>query len=252
MNERPLKLHLGSGEKYLEGYWNIDFPEGEHTVMMPRVDQYADIRTLAYPVNSIEEVRSHHLFEHFSRAEALKLLARWRGWLKPDGLLVIETPDFTTSASFFVWSPSLRRKFQLSRHIFGSQEAEWAMHKDYWDKRKYKFVLDAMGFRNIHIVRYWNGLSKHAERIPKVGRVIAKTPEWLYVPVLNVLGNLMPESFYRKFGSNKMPNILVKAHKDASVQLDEEAAARKILSYYLTGKEGEQLLEVWMRDFKNF
>src|SRR5580700_4427652 len=49
MNTAPkAKLHLGAGEKYFEGYWNIDFPQGHHSVMSPRVDEYADIRMLDY------------------------------------------------------------------------------------------------------------------------------------------------------------------------------------------------------------
>src|SRR6266481_1399235 len=147
-SQKPLKLHLGCGEKYLEGYWNIDFPEGEHTVMSPKVDEYADIRALEYPENSIDEIRSHHLFEHFSRAHALKLLARWRRWLKPDGVLVIETPDCATSAAFYLTAFSAQRKFQLARHIMGSQEAEWALHKDFWDKERFTLALDSFGFKN--------------------------------------------------------------------------------------------------------
>lgn len=252
MAERPLKLHLGCGEKYLEGYWNIDFPEGEHTVMMPRVDQYADVRTLTYPENSVDEVRSHHLFEHFSRAEALKLLVRWRSWLKPGGLLVVETPDFTTSAQFFLASFSLKRKFQLARHIFGSQEAGWAEHKDYWDKGKFSFVFKKLGFTRIKFHRYWTGLSRHAEKIPKVGKALGRTPEMIRVPTLNVVGHLLPESFYKKYGSNKMPNILVRAVKDGSAKLDEAAVVREILSMYLVGREDNRLLDVWLKNYKEF
>jgi predicted SAM-dependent methyltransferase len=75
MNQKPIKLHLGCQEKYLEGYVNIDLPQSEHTVRKAKVDVYADVRTLSYPVGSVDEVRSHHLLEHFSRQEALLLLA---------------------------------------------------------------------------------------------------------------------------------------------------------------------------------
>ncbi|HTY40183.1 MAG TPA: glycosyltransferase, partial [Candidatus Paceibacterota bacterium] len=233
---RNVRLHLGCGEKYLEGYVNIDFPEGEHTVMKPKADLVADIRTLSYPENSVDEIRSHHVFEHFSRAEALKLLSRWRKWLKPGGLLVVETPDFSTSALFFNLSFSMRRKFQLSRHIFGSQEAKWALHQDHWDKRKFKFVLGALGFESLRVRRYWNGLARHAEKIPKLGGLFRRLPEPLYLPVLNVLGNILPESFYERYGSNKMPNILVTARKSDVRSLDERAAVKKILAMHLTGR----------------
>ncbi len=250
--KRKLRLHLGVGEKYMEDYWNVDFPEGEHTVMKPRVDEYADIRTMTRPLGSMEEIRSHHLFEHFSRAEALKLLVRWRSWLKPGGMLVIETPDFATSASFFSSAFSLRRRFQISRHIYGSQEAGWADHKDYWDKRKFAFVLAKLGFRDIMFRRYWNGFSRHAHKLPRIGKLLERMPEALYVYHLNVMGNFLPESFYKKYGSNKMPNILVRAIKDGSAKLDGETVAREILSMYLVGKEDDRLLNVWLKNYREF
>lgn len=88
------KLHLGCGRRYLEGYINIDYPLGEQTVQTDLVaDKYEDITRLSYPTDSIDEIRLHHVFEHFTRTDALALLCRWREWLKPGGLLRIETPD---------------------------------------------------------------------------------------------------------------------------------------------------------------
>lgn len=251
MADQKLKLHLGCGEKYLEGYVNIDFPDTEQSVIKTKADVFSNMHDLSYPEGSVDEIRSHHLFEHFSRAEALKLLTRWRSWLKPDGVLVIETPDFTTSASFFLASASRKRKYQLSRHIFGSEEAGWATHKDFWDKEKFQFVLKELGFTNIKVVRYWNGLAKHAEKIPKIGKKIARLPESLYVPPFNLLGNILPEKFYKKYGSHKMPNVLATARR-GTANIDEDKAVRKILSLYLTGKEGAEMLDVWMGDYREF
>lgn len=251
-NDKPLKLHLGCGEKYLEGYVNIDFPDTEQNVIKTKADVFSSMHDLSYPENSVDEIRSHHLFEHFSRAEALKLLVRWRSWLKPGGLLIIETPDFSTSASFFLTATSRKRKYQLSRHMFGSEEAGWATHKDHWDKEKYQYVLKRLGFNDIQVTCYWNGLSKHVEKIPRVGKKIARLPEWLYIPPLNVIGNLFPESFYKKYGSHKMPNVLARARKDASVHIDDERTVRDILSLSLAGKEGDTMLDVWMGDYRKF
>ncbi len=129
-----MKVHLGCGNKYLEGYVNIDLPPSEHTVMEVKADMFADIRTLEFPENSIEEVRLHHLFEHFTRAEALKLLVRWRKWLKVGGILHIQTPDFAACALKYLYAP-IRLRLKLGRHIFGSQEARWANHLDFGTKR---------------------------------------------------------------------------------------------------------------------
>ncbi len=252
MQKRPVKLHLGSGEKYLEGYVNIDFPPSEHSVMRPRADRYADIRTLSFPEGTVDEVRSHHLFEHFTRSVALGLLLNWRRWLKPRGILVIETPDFEMSAREYCRATSLRRRFQLGRHIFGSQEASWAEHRDFWDKRKFKFVLHKTGFRNIKIRSYWHGVAKHAQKLPVVGKLFARLPESLYLPILNPLGRLTPNSFYERYGGNAMPNVLAVAEKDPRAEIDEEAIVREMLGLSLVGKENAAMLGAWLEEYENF
>jgi SAM-dependent methyltransferase len=142
-----MKIHLGCGGTYLEGYINIDYPTDDKTIMDVKADVYQDITTLEYADNSLDEIRSHHLFEHFNRVDALKLLVKWRRWLKPGGKLVIETPDYFWSSVLLPFTPFFF-KMRLGRHLFGTQEAVWANHLDFWDKRKFKKVLAKYGFGN--------------------------------------------------------------------------------------------------------
>ena len=65
-----MKLHLGCGGTYLEGYVNIDYLTTEQTIMNVKADIYQDITTLEYDDNSIDEIRSHHMFEHFKASIA--------------------------------------------------------------------------------------------------------------------------------------------------------------------------------------
>lgn len=226
-----MKLHLGCGEQYLKGYVNIDFPVSEHSVMKPKADVFADIRTLQYPAGSIEEIRSHHVFEHFSRAETLKLLKQWHGWLAVGGTLVIETPDFEGSIRKFLHA-DIRTQSQLGRHIFGSQEAKWAYHLDGWYGKKFRFVLDRFGFKNIRVKRFSNRLAQ-------------KMNGWR--PALNLLGDLVPQYFYRKHGGHKMPNVVVSAVKTPEA-VDFESASREVLSLCLVGGEDAPMLDVWMKE----
>ncbi|MCE5340852.1 MAG: class I SAM-dependent methyltransferase [Planctomycetaceae bacterium] len=148
--KNDLKLHLGCGEIYIDGYTNIDFPNSEHTVQHVKADKYADITKLDFPKNSVEEIRLHHVFEHFSRPVALALICKWRDWLKPGGLLRIETPDVMKGFTKMVL-PWISRdaKQQIMRHIFGSHEADWAIHKDGWYRVKFKNTLTALGFKKL-------------------------------------------------------------------------------------------------------
>lgn len=153
-----LRLHLGCGEQYLEGYVNIDYPPSEHSVQTTSpADQLADITQLRYDAGSVAEVRLHHVFEHFDRPTALRLLIDWRGWLGDGGELVIETPDFERCARDFLLRPG-RRGVAL-RHAFGSHEAAWAVHWDGWYKRRYRDTLRRLGYGSLRFERArWKGI----------------------------------------------------------------------------------------------
>ncbi|MFA6354732.1 MAG: hypothetical protein WCX12_03570 [Candidatus Paceibacterota bacterium] len=230
-NSKPLKLHLGCQEKYLDGYVNIDLPPEAHTVEKVRVDVYADVRTLSYEAESISEVRSEHLLEHFSRQESLLLLARWHKWLKMDGLLHVETPDFEESAKKFL-KGSLDEKFMLARHIFGSHEADWAYHKDFWSEEKFRFVLGELGYGDFHFDKISNNLESK-------------------FPVLKGTFITKPESVFKKLGPlgfNNLPNIICYAKK-VKKEIDYLAAIKCILEKSLVGREAK-ILEVWLLDIK--
>ncbi len=147
--QTPLRLHLGCGESHLQGYINIDFPGEQHTVQTKRTaEAFADITTLGLLEQTVDEIRSHHLFEHFNRQIALALLCSWQYGLKKGGILVIETPDFEASVQvFFNNSYTYTQKQITLRHIFGSHEASWAMHYDGWYKEKFIHVLQSLGFK---------------------------------------------------------------------------------------------------------
>ena len=90
-----MKLHLGCGQRYLDGYTNIDFPSTEHTVQTVSVaDEFHNLFELLYKQKTIDEIRLHHVFEHFDRATACAFMVGWNSWLKIGGNLRIEVPDF--------------------------------------------------------------------------------------------------------------------------------------------------------------
>jgi predicted SAM-dependent methyltransferase len=152
------KLHLGCGERYLDGYVNIDFPPSEHSVQQTSpADLHADITRLTYDEGSIAEVRLHHVFEHFDRPTALRLLIDWQQWLEPGGQVVIETPDVERCIK--AWArPWSRKRGVLLRHMFGSHEADWAVHWDGWYESRFRATLTALGYRVTRVERArWQG-----------------------------------------------------------------------------------------------
>jgi hypothetical protein len=155
-----MKLHLGCGQRYLSGYVNIDFPLTEHSVQNQTVaDLHADILAVSYPAGTIEEVRLHHVFEHFTRPVACALLSAWHIWLKPRGRVHIEVPDLGRMAAVLI-NPfsSVRRKAVAERHLFGSHEARWAAHYEGYSAGMLLAVMDAFGFESTKVRRNaWRG-----------------------------------------------------------------------------------------------
>ena len=163
------RLHLGCGERYLDGYVNIDYPPSEHTVQVTSpADELADITRLSYPSESVAEVRLHHVFEHFDRPTALRLLIDWHEWLAEDGVLTIETPDFERSARAFARRIGRGDTGTILRHVFGSHEADWAVHWDGWYADRYRTTLGALGYGSLDFEREkWRGtynITVHARR----------------------------------------------------------------------------------------
>lgn len=183
-----MKLHLGCGDRYFEGYVNIDLPpkdrENESTCVP---DQQCDITKLIFPFGSIDEIRLHHLFEHFTRAQALGLLCRWTDWLDAGGKLRVETPDWDASILTFL-SPFTNddQKEQILRHLFGSHEARWAVHWDAWSKRKFTKVLGALGYVDLVFTKNSWGVTKNIEVIATRGENKFTIEEYAQV-VKNIL-----------------------------------------------------------------
>jgi predicted SAM-dependent methyltransferase len=147
----PLRLHLGCGETHLEGYVNIDYPQDRHAVMRTKADICAEIKQLRFPDNSVDEIRLHHVFEHFNRVEALGLLVRWHRWLRTGGVLHIETPDLEGSARTVLSDVPLKEKTAAVRHLAGDQTETWAYHIDHWFPQRFQTTLSHLGYGELRI-----------------------------------------------------------------------------------------------------
>lgn len=157
LNKVPdeVKLHLGCGSNYMQGYINIDQLKDQSDKSESRtVDLDADFTKLSFPSNSVSEIRLHHVFEHFHRYQVTALLLTWNNWLINNGRLIIETPDFLESAKRYILNNYLQKIFkqrkkygyQLLRHLYGSKEADWGNHFEGWDSNTLSRLLKVFGF----------------------------------------------------------------------------------------------------------
>ena len=86
---RPMKLNLGAGETYLDGYVNVDWNS------IIAVDVTHDLNKLPYPFesNSFDEILASHVLEHLDRP--FSIMTELHRILKPNGLLHIKVPHFS-------------------------------------------------------------------------------------------------------------------------------------------------------------
>lgn len=131
-------LDVGCGKKKHKGYIGIDIEPSN------KPDILGDFRQMDF--EEVDRIRARHLLEHFSREESLKILKLWHDWLKMDGTLIIETPDFETTCVHFIKSNNSAERYWLIRHLYGSQEADWSFHKDGWYESKFRWILPKLGF----------------------------------------------------------------------------------------------------------
>lgn len=131
-------LEIGCGLRPHKGFKTIDVEEYAHPTYL------GDFRTMNF--NDIEIIRAHHLLEHFSRKESLEVLKLWRSWLKTDGILIVETPNFKGICEKFLQDP-----YWMEFHTYGSQEQGWAFHKTGWYKEKIEKTIPTLGFKLLNI-----------------------------------------------------------------------------------------------------
>ena len=87
--ESDKKLNLGSSNRSLPGYVNVDGLAERHPDIVSGVDRLDFASD-----NEYDLVRASHVIEHFTVEECPAVLAEWRRVLKPGGWLVICTPDY--------------------------------------------------------------------------------------------------------------------------------------------------------------
>jgi len=154
--EDKVKLNLGSNNKHLEGFINVDLLPG------PGVDIVCPAQDLSTIGDcSVDEILAEHLFEHFTFYQANRALSEWFRVLKDGGSLIIEVPDLLGLCKAFVEANSYQR-FQSNKghwgiihHIYGNQrgrteeECLSQTHKSGYTEERLIEMLNGVGFTSI-------------------------------------------------------------------------------------------------------
>jgi len=180
-----LKLHVGCGTVYLDGYVNLDLPvEGYSFLATERpdlvarnrttvdryykkeesretlehgsrdhqacvVDRYAPMDALPYAPGTVDEIRSVQSLEHLDMREGPRVLRHWHEILKPGGVLHVDVPDFEETARQLLAQRDEASKDWYYRLVYGSQKNPYAFHKNGFSPARIERLLREAGFREV-------------------------------------------------------------------------------------------------------
>jgi len=99
------KLNLGCGDKILPGYINVDVAEAR---LGKKPDVLCDLRKLTpFEDQSVDEILSVHVVEHFWRWEVVDILKEWVRVLKPGGVMYLECPNLLSACQAILQNPDM-------------------------------------------------------------------------------------------------------------------------------------------------
>ena len=155
--KQPLRLHLGCGSIYLDGWVNIDLvsPPGK------RRDLRWDLqRRIPFPDESIEAIFSEHLLEHLEIAAGFAHLKECRRVLTPGGVLRIGVPDLERYVYSYLGENSLiedERPGRPTRGIAFGEIFFFYEHKAMYDFETLELMLREVGFEAVKRTAFGEG-----------------------------------------------------------------------------------------------
>ena len=139
-----MKLHLGCGKRYLEGYIHVDIAKFEHIDYQLPIDDLSTFNS-----NTVEEIYASHVLEYFDRNDVVNVLNEWKRVLKPSGILRLAVPNFPKLVEVYQSSKDLS---SILGPLYGKWDIgnqEFIYHKTVYDENSLNRVLEEVGFKNI-------------------------------------------------------------------------------------------------------
>lgn len=136
-----MKLHLGCGEKHIDGFINIDSRN------LKGVDLVDDISKLeSIESGSVDLIYACHVLEHFGRHKYMDVIKRWYVLLKPGGVIRISIPDFEAVCEHYNENKDVS---VLRGFLYGGQNYAENYHYCTWDFKSIVKDLNSVGFKNV-------------------------------------------------------------------------------------------------------
>ncbi|MFX1569208.1 MAG: methyltransferase domain-containing protein [Promethearchaeota archaeon] len=182
-----MKLNIGCGKQYKPDYCNIDLFDDLIA------DKKMSVLDLEFDDFSCEKVKLIQVVEHLGLYQAIYALSEIFRVLKPNGKLILETPDLEKAFQIYLNSDYEQKKDVLS-WIYGLPH-EGLEHKFCFTPQMLHEILEKLGFENLVQTRFYN-----AESIPTLQFTCVK-------PVLNEFSEI--HQVFTSIRKNLLSNNIV-------------------------------------------
>ena len=158
-----IKLNVGCGTDYREGFINIDGSSCSFKVDK-RIDLCSESLLDCFEQDSVDYILANDIIEHFFHWEAVKVLKEFYAILKPSGKCEIRVPD--TEYIIKSWRLTFAKKMNL---LYGGQDfsqgdnkemnesrkkfPQYFCHKYGWTRKTMEQELNGIGFSKIKTQR---------------------------------------------------------------------------------------------------
>ena len=146
-----MKLNLGCGTDYREGFVNID----NRTDI--KVDKNCDVSMLPFPDGCIEHILANDILEHFSYREVEKVLKEWVRVLSPGGTIRIMVPNLKKIYSQY--ADGTITPGRVVELLFGGQTYPGNFHHAGFDRTIVKNLFKKCGLEVIKIEEALNNIA---------------------------------------------------------------------------------------------
>lgn len=140
-----LRLNLGCGHLPLAGYVNVDMRR------LPGVDVVAPLDAMPFEPETVSEIFSAHVLEHFPQAALERqLLPYWFSLLAPNGVFRSVVPD--VDAMIDQYRDGTIAFENLREVVYGGQEYEGDFHHTAFTPDSLSVLLGKVGFVDVELV----------------------------------------------------------------------------------------------------
>lgn len=148
MIAEALKLNLGSRDRSMPGFQNVD------TDPHPGVDHVMDVGDLyRFQDGSVAEIYSSNVLEHFPHVRTLEVLKDWARVLSPGGILYLSVPDFKRTIDLYHACGGVLNDW-IVNFLYGDQGYKTAFHYTAFDFPRLTGILKQAGFSEVSQVDF--------------------------------------------------------------------------------------------------